>query len=334
IWRSKIAVAPLLHAQETFFARFLSRFRALGGLLDFPLAENQKHCYISEILPREEGRFGRIVTNREAGSGGRGGAQTMRIRRVRPSCVVLSPRRWGQVDRDAISALRPKRRDRSATVAKKPEHRGDRRVSRQPIAQGMPVVWLLLTTCVHISTLPHTRLSGAACARHSLRPLHFERRALTAKSGRNPRRGDAASCLLRGRPHGLATSPLAFRHIIHETRLVRAIGAPAVSRRRFGVHNSRGFSGRGAPGTAGRVKHGSPIAGLILSLAISGGAAAAEPPAPAASKLQLLTTFFENEVATKLIAGAVLLIQQHGRPVYLGTFGVRSVRTNRPMTAD
>ena len=41
------------------------------------LAENPKHCYISEIPPREEGRFGRIVTNREAGSGGREWAQTM-----------------------------------------------------------------------------------------------------------------------------------------------------------------------------------------------------------------------------------------------------------------
>jgi hypothetical protein len=62
----------------------------------------------------------------------------MRIRRVRPSCVVLSPRRWGQVNGDAIAALRPKRIHPFATVAKEPEHRGERRVSRKAIAQGMP----------------------------------------------------------------------------------------------------------------------------------------------------------------------------------------------------
>jgi CubicO group peptidase (beta-lactamase class C family) len=90
----------------------------------------------------------------------------------------------------------------------------------------------------------------------------------------------------------------------------------------------------GAPGTAGRVKHRSPVVGLILSLVICSGAAQAEAPAPSASKLQLLTSFFENEVAARRIAGAVVLIQQHGRPVYLKTFGVRNVRTNRPMTTD
>ena len=90
----------------------------------------------------------------------------------------------------------------------------------------------------------------------------------------------------------------------------------------------------GAPSTAGSVKHRSPVVGLILSLVIWSGAAQAEAPAPTASKLQLLTSFFENEVAARRIAGAVVLIQQHGRPVYLKTFGLRSVRTNRPMTTD
>ena len=84
----------------------------------------------------------------------------------------------------------------------------------------------------------------------------------------------------------------------------------------------------------GRVKNRSPVAGLILSLAIWSGVAEAEAPAPKASKLQLLTTFFENEVAARRIPGAVVLIQQHGHPVYLKTFGLRSVRTNRPMTTD
>jgi CubicO group peptidase (beta-lactamase class C family) len=41
-----------------------------------------------------------------------------------------------------------------------------------------------------------------------------------------------------------------------------------------------------------------------------------------------------NEVATGKIPGAVLLGQQHGKPVYLESFGVRSVATKLPMTPD
>src|SRR4051794_16492888 len=41
-----------------------------------------------------------------------------------------------------------------------------------------------------------------------------------------------------------------------------------------------------------------------------------------------------NEVASRKIPGAVLLIQQHGKPVYLQSFGVRSVATKQPMTPD
>jgi CubicO group peptidase (beta-lactamase class C family) len=107
-----------------------------------------------------------------------------------------------------------------------------------------------------------------------------------------------------------------------------------VSILRFVVHSSQGSSERGAQGKTGRVKHRSAIVGLILGLVICSAAAEAEAPAPAASKLQLLTSFFESEVAEGRIAGAVVLIQQHGRPVYLKTFGLRSVRTNRPMTTD
>jgi CubicO group peptidase (beta-lactamase class C family) len=66
----------------------------------------------------------------------------------------------------------------------------------------------------------------------------------------------------------------------------------------------------------------------------SGIVNAVEVPAPAPEKLQALTDFFQNEVATGRLPGAVVLIQQHGRPVYLKTFGVRDVRTNLPMTPD
>ena len=56
--------------------------------------------------------------------------------------------------------------------------------------------------------------------------------------------------------------------------------------------------------------------------------------APSAAGLERLSGFFENEVTTGRLAGAVVLIQQHGRPVYLRSFGVRDVATRMPMTPD
>jgi CubicO group peptidase (beta-lactamase class C family) len=65
------------------------------------------------------------------------------------------------------------------------------------------------------------------------------------------------------------------------------------------------------------------------------GRVRADPaPAPSAARLELLTKFFQHEVATGKLAGVIVLIQQHGRPVYLKCFGVRDVATNRPMTPD
>jgi len=63
-------------------------------------------------------------------------------------------------------------------------------------------------------------------------------------------------------------------------------------------------------------------------------AGAADAPAPAPEKLQLITEFFDNETATGKLPGAVILIQQHGRLVYLKCFGVRDVATKLPMTPD
>ena len=58
------------------------------------------------------------------------------------------------------------------------------------------------------------------------------------------------------------------------------------------------------------------------------------PPAPSPAKLERVSQFFENEVATGKLPGAVILIQQHGKPVYLKSFGVRDVATKLPMTPD
>jgi len=49
-------------------------------------------------------------------------------------------------------------------------------------------------------------------------------------------------------------------------------------------------------------------------------------------KLAKITEFFQNEVSTGKIAGADVLIQQHGKPVYHETFGVQDVVPKTPFT--
>ena len=46
-------------------------------------------------------------------------------------------------------------------------------------------------------------------------------------------------------------------------------------------------------------------------------------------KLAKITEFFKNEVSTGKIAGANVLIQQHGKPVYHETFGVQDVECQK-----
>jgi CubicO group peptidase (beta-lactamase class C family) len=75
-----------------------------------------------------------------------------------------------------------------------------------------------------------------------------------------------------------------------------------------------------------------------LSLATCTHTAAADEvanvPAPSPDKLERITDFFTSEVATGKLPGAVVLIQQHGKPVYLKCFGVQDVATGAPMTAN
>jgi CubicO group peptidase (beta-lactamase class C family) len=49
-------------------------------------------------------------------------------------------------------------------------------------------------------------------------------------------------------------------------------------------------------------------------------------------KLARITAFFQNEVSTGKIPGAIVLIQQHGKPVYHEFFGVQDVVSKQPMT--
>ena len=71
-----------------------------------------------------------------------------------------------------------------------------------------------------------------------------------------------------------------------------------------------------------------------LCMSVAGRSRAADAPAPSAEKLERITAFFDNEVATGKLPGAVILIQQHGRPLYLKSFGVRDVKTGVAMTPD
>jgi CubicO group peptidase (beta-lactamase class C family) len=76
------------------------------------------------------------------------------------------------------------------------------------------------------------------------------------------------------------------------------------------------------------------VASIVIWAGAAGQGRAADAQAPSPDRLARITEFFNNEVATGRLPGAVVLIQQHGKPVYLQCFGVRDVATNLPMTPD
>ncbi|MCA6120863.1 beta-lactamase family protein [Bradyrhizobium sp. WSM 1704] len=71
-----------------------------------------------------------------------------------------------------------------------------------------------------------------------------------------------------------------------------------------------------------------------LALIAMTAARAADIPPPSPEKLERITALFNDEVNSGRLPGAVILIQQHGKPVYLKTFGYRDVTTKAPMTVD
>jgi CubicO group peptidase (beta-lactamase class C family) len=86
---------------------------------------------------------------------------------------------------------------------------------------------------------------------------------------------------------------------------------------------------------------------VAAALALAIGAAAlapvaavyAKPPLVAVSgfspeKLARVGDYMRNEIATGKIPGAILLIQQHGKPVYFEKFGFRDIESRHPMTDD
>jgi CubicO group peptidase (beta-lactamase class C family) len=84
-----------------------------------------------------------------------------------------------------------------------------------------------------------------------------------------------------------------------------------------------------------RVRRLSLTAALATGVVTGGGLVrAAGLLSPAPEKLEPITQFFDQEVATGRLPGAVILIQQHGRVIYQKCFGVRDVTTGVPMTPD
>jgi CubicO group peptidase (beta-lactamase class C family) len=78
------------------------------------------------------------------------------------------------------------------------------------------------------------------------------------------------------------------------------------------------------------------IVGIAAGRPNAGGAGPASFVSASFSRqrLERVGDYIRNEIVTGRIPGAVILIQQHGRPVYFESFGVRDVETRRPMTAD
>jgi len=84
----------------------------------------------------------------------------------------------------------------------------------------------------------------------------------------------------------------------------------------------------------------SSLALLVLAIAAGRPGSGSVEPASAVSaslspaKLDRVGEYIRREVTARRIPGAVILIQQHGKPVYFESFGVRDVESRRPMTMD
>src|SRR5580693_7878835 len=82
------------------------------------------------------------------------------------------------------------------------------------------------------------------------------------------------------------------------------------------------------------------LAFLVVAIAVGGwsvGRAESPPPVSASfsrEKLARVGDYIRNEIASGKIPGAILLIQQHGHPVYFESFGLRDVASQHPMTPD
>ncbi|TKT72548.1 serine hydrolase [Afipia massiliensis] len=78
------------------------------------------------------------------------------------------------------------------------------------------------------------------------------------------------------------------------------------------------------------------IVALTASAAVADGAMRVYPPDAVLSpqRLERITEYFDTEVANAKISGAVVLIQRHGKQVYLKSFGKIDTVSGEPMTPD
>src|SRR2546421_1415540 len=90
-------------------------------------------------------------------------------------------------------------------------------------------------------------------------------------------------------------------------------------------------------GAAGRCLVAAALALLFLGGSpheLRGEPKASDAPIFSRAALNRISNYMRNEVTTGKIPGAILLIQQHGKPVYFESFGVRDAATQLPMTPD
>jgi len=91
-------------------------------------------------------------------------------------------------------------------------------------------------------------------------------------------------------------------------------------------------------GAALRLWVAAAIAGLVGAIIVGAphevGAEPAAPRSFSRAGLERVGDYVNSEIASGKIPGAIVLIQQHGKPVYFEKFGVRDVATRLPMTDD
>ena len=76
------------------------------------------------------------------------------------------------------------------------------------------------------------------------------------------------------------------------------------------------------------------LAGMFAGMAPVNAESVAPAPGFSPESLGRIGASIRDEVASGKIPGGVLLIQQHGKPVYFESFGVRDIATKTPMTPD
>ena len=76
------------------------------------------------------------------------------------------------------------------------------------------------------------------------------------------------------------------------------------------------------------------LALALVAMAASAGSDGQVAHSFSPEGLAKVSDYVRNEIATGKIPGAILLLQQHGKPVYYQNFGVRDVATEFSMSAD